>query len=221
MRPTLRFIELSTGVRLEVAEQGDPHGLPVLLLHGLGDSWRSFETVMAHLPESLRVFAPSQRGDGDPGRPGACRTRDFAAHAAALVEALPLRRALVVGHSMGAVHAMRLAIDRPELSSGLVLAAGQLDDDVGPELHRIEVPTLVVWGDADPLSPRADQRRLLAEVAGARWLFYAGAGHAPHREEPARFAADVERFARSLAPPTVHGRPRFATPRRSAVHHFV
>ena len=122
MTPALHRIELPTGLRLQYAEQGDPAGAPVVLLHGITDSWRSFEPVMAHLPASLRVLAVSQRGHGESDRPGSYRTREFAADAAAFIEALGLGPALVVGHSMGSVNAMRLAIDRPELVAGLVVA---------------------------------------------------------------------------------------------------
>ena len=38
-----KSVELSTGVWLSYAEQGDPSGVPVLFLHGVTDSWRSFE----------------------------------------------------------------------------------------------------------------------------------------------------------------------------------
>jgi hypothetical protein len=38
---TIQSIALTTGVRLPYVEQGDPVGLPVILLHGYTDSWRS------------------------------------------------------------------------------------------------------------------------------------------------------------------------------------
>jgi pimeloyl-ACP methyl ester carboxylesterase len=269
MTSALHHIELSTGVRLRYAEQGDPAGMPVVLLHGITDSWRSFEPVMAHLPASLRVLAVTQRGHGDSDRPGSYRTRDFAADAAAFIEALQLGPALVVGHSMGSVNAMRLAIDRPELVRGLVAAgafaafrtneavvefhrtvieplrdpidpafaaewqrstlaqpvppaffdtvvsealqvpadvwragfAGLLEDDFSADLHRITAPTLVVWGDRDTFSPRADQGHLLDTVRGSRLVIYEGAGHALHWEEPERFARDVADFAAQVGAP--------------------
>jgi pimeloyl-ACP methyl ester carboxylesterase len=122
MKPTLRRLTLPDGLRLEIAEQGDPAGTPVVLLHGITDSWRSFETVLPHLPASLRVVSVSQRGHGGSDKPASYRTREFAADAAALIEALDLRGAIVVGHSMGSVNAMRLAIDRRDLVAGVVLA---------------------------------------------------------------------------------------------------
>jgi pimeloyl-ACP methyl ester carboxylesterase len=115
-------MELANGVRLEYVEQGRPGGVPVLFLHGLTDSWRSFERVLPHLPESLHVFALSQRGHGDSDRPVAgYRMADFAADAASFLDALGIERAVVAGHSMGGHVARRFAIDSPARTLGLVL----------------------------------------------------------------------------------------------------
>src|SRR5688572_17336830 len=56
-------------VRLEYVETGDPTGLPVVFLHGVTDSWTSFEGTMERLPESIRAIAVSQRGHGNSSRP--------------------------------------------------------------------------------------------------------------------------------------------------------
>ena len=44
-------IKLATGVELAYVEQGDPAGVPVIFLHGITDSWHSFEPVLPHLSE--------------------------------------------------------------------------------------------------------------------------------------------------------------------------
>ena len=61
--------KLSTGVRMNYVERGDRRGTPVVLLHGYSDSWRSYDRVLPLLPSSLRVFAVTQRGHGDSGKP--------------------------------------------------------------------------------------------------------------------------------------------------------
>ena len=65
----VEFVELPTGVTLQYVEQGDPTGVPVLLLHGVSDSWHSYEQVFPHLPEDIRAFALTLRGHGDSSRP--------------------------------------------------------------------------------------------------------------------------------------------------------
>src|SRR5262245_34306802 len=115
MTPAIRSIALPGRVTLQYAEQGNPSGVPVLLLHGVTDSWHSFEPVLPHLPEWMHAFALTQRGHGDSERPAAgYGTRDFAEDVSAFAEALGLGPALVVGHSMGSTNGQRFAIDHPE-----------------------------------------------------------------------------------------------------------
>ena len=70
----------------------------------------------------IRAIVPTQRGHGDSDRPECCyRLADFAADAVALLDALGVPRATVVGHSMGSFVAQRVAIDAPGRVSRLVL----------------------------------------------------------------------------------------------------
>lgn len=122
--PAIQSIELPNRVRLQYVEHGDHTGVPVLLLHGFTDSWRSFEPVLPHLPASIRAFALSQRGHGDADRPASgYRPRDFAADLAAFMDALGLGRAVVVGHSLSTIVAQRFALDYPARTLGLVLVS--------------------------------------------------------------------------------------------------
>lgn len=112
------------GVRLEYVEHGDSNGVPLLLLHGITDSWRSFERVLPHLPRTIRAIAITQRGHGDSSKPpSGYRTRDFAADVGAFADRLGIHRLVVAGHSMGTTNALRFAIDFPERTLGIVLAA--------------------------------------------------------------------------------------------------
>lgn len=123
MERAIKSIELSNRVKIPYVEQGDPAAVPLILLHGVTDSWRSFERVLPHLPKSIRAFALTQRGHGDADRPeSGCRTCDFAADVAEFVNAVGLGPTVVIGHSMGATNALRFAIDYPERTLGLVLA---------------------------------------------------------------------------------------------------
>jgi non-heme chloroperoxidase len=119
---SMRELDLPSGIRLPFVEQGDRSGVPVVLLHGYTDSWRSFEGVLAHLPNSVHAWALTLRGHGNADRPlEGYRTADFAADVAAFMDGLDLGSAVVVGHSMGSYIAQRFAIDYPERTLGLVL----------------------------------------------------------------------------------------------------
>ena len=52
-------------IKLPYVEQGDVTGVPVVMLHGVTDSWRSFEHVLPHLPADIRPISLTQRGHGD------------------------------------------------------------------------------------------------------------------------------------------------------------
>jgi non-heme chloroperoxidase len=119
--PVVRSVTLPSGIQLPFVEQGDSTGVPVVLLHGLTDSWRSFEPVLPYLPPSIHAFALTQRGHGDADRPTAgYHPRDFAADVAAFLDSQGLGSVVVAGHSMGSTVALRFALDYPERTRGLV-----------------------------------------------------------------------------------------------------
>jgi pimeloyl-ACP methyl ester carboxylesterase len=93
-----------------------------VFLHGWPDSWFSFSRVLPLLPERLHVFVPDQRGFGDSEKPDAgYRIEDFAADAAAFLDAVSVKRATVVGHSFGSFVTRHLALVRPERVARIVL----------------------------------------------------------------------------------------------------
>jgi pimeloyl-ACP methyl ester carboxylesterase len=57
-----------------------------------------------------------------------------------------------------------------------------------------EMPTLIVWGDRDPLIPVAHARSAHEAMPGSRLEIFSGAGHYPHRDHPARFLEVVGSF---------------------------
>jgi pimeloyl-ACP methyl ester carboxylesterase len=61
-------------------------------------------------------------------------------------------------------------------------------------LSRIQVPTLVVVGEQDQLTPPADARTMQAGIPGARLLVIPGAGHLPVLEAPAAFGQALGSF---------------------------
>ena len=110
-------------IELPYVEQGDATGVPVVMLHGVTDSWRSFEHVLPHLPDDIRAIAVTQRGHGDAPRPeSGYLIEDLAGDAVDLLDELGIERAIILGHSMGSWVAQRIAIDHPERVIGTVLA---------------------------------------------------------------------------------------------------
>ncbi len=67
-----------------------------------------------------------------------------------------------------------------------------------PDLSSLSQPTLVIWGKHDALIPVAVADQFAARLANAEVIVYEDLGHVPMEEDPARTAADVLAFLRSL-----------------------
>jgi non-heme chloroperoxidase len=122
-----RAVEVSTRVQMPYFEQGDSSGIPLVLLHAVGDSQRIFEGLLAHLPDSVHAFAPTMRGHGDASRPASgYRSTDFATDIVAFMDAVRIETAVIVGASSGGLIGQRFAIDFPNHILGLVLLGSPL-----------------------------------------------------------------------------------------------
>lgn len=169
--PAHGSIELRNRVRLSYIEQREPAGTPVVLLHGLTDSWRSFETVLPHLPESIHVFAPTQRGHGDSDRPdGGYDPRTLASDVAAFMDALGLESAVIVGHSMGSTVAQRFALDHPTRTQGLVLVGAILSWHGNQAIMELEDVVSTLTDPIDPGFVREFQQSTLAGHVAPEFL---------------------------------------------------
>jgi len=110
------------GFKAHVAETGS--GPPLLLLHGWPEFWATWEPMFERLAERYRLIAPDFRGFGESGNPDSGRTDQAGAGVLAddidaLMAALAIDRAGVVGHDVGAFVMQRLALDHPSRVAGL------------------------------------------------------------------------------------------------------
>ena len=104
-----------------------PH---LLLLHGGNQSAHSWDLVSLHLADRFHIIALDQRGHGDSEW---ARDADYSSHAMAsdassVLSELNIDSVTVLGHSMGGMNTLRLAMQDPHLLQRLVLV------DIGPEL---------------------------------------------------------------------------------------
>src|ERR671915_1659727 len=75
-----------------------------------------------------------------------------------------------------------------------------IDQDYVLELREIDVPTLILWGEQDPLFPREEQERLAAAIPGASLKVYPETGHAVHWDRPEWVVRDLEAFMKDTLP---------------------
>jgi non-heme chloroperoxidase len=143
--------QLSTGLRVHYAEQGNPTGEAIVFLHAYVDSWYSYSRVLPLLSPEYHAFAPDQRGHGDSDKPDCCYTADdYAADVDAFMDAVRVEKATLVGDSSGGLIAQRVALDHPHRVSRLVLIGSPttlLNNETVGELGK-EILAL-----EDPISP--------------------------------------------------------------------
>jgi len=80
-------------------------------------------------------------------------------------------------------------------------AALSIDRDYVVELAEINVPTLILWGEQDPLFPREEQERLAAAIPDATLKIYPETGHAAHWERPEWVVWDLDAFMKETRTP--------------------
>ncbi len=145
--PDRTLVDLPDGRRLAVALRPGP-GQPIVLLHGMTDSADSFRLMLPFLHDRSLVM-PDLRGHG--GSPGDSdmSVPAIAGDISAMMTALRLPKAVVVGHSLGALSALWLTAQRPEQVAGLVTLAGALSVPADL-LDRLERTVMAL---PDPLPP--------------------------------------------------------------------
>jgi pimeloyl-ACP methyl ester carboxylesterase len=106
------------GLTFDVYESGPSDGRPVLLLHGFPQDHREFDLILPRLHDAgLRTYALDQRGYSAGARPTPVSEYDLSeptADAVAVLDALGVESAHVVGHDWGAQVAWLLAAHHPD-----------------------------------------------------------------------------------------------------------
>lgn len=134
------------GVRLHWVELGEAsERTPVVLLHGLNDSYLTWKRVAPALAVDRRVLVPDLPGYGLSERPDASyELRWHAQIIARWLDSLGLERVDVVGHSFGGGVAQVMLLDRHAKIRRLVLvASGGLGRQVTPALRLASIPRVV------------------------------------------------------------------------------
>ena len=227
-------------VRYQAAGEGEP----VVLVHGLSGSTRWWSRNVQAIAERYRVYLVDLPGFGTMRR---SRRRFILAEAAGWLsewmDAVGLKRAHLVGHSMGGYICLNLAASRPEAVRRLVLVAPAgvptgrsmvgylgpllgaalyarpsflpvlvrdalrtgpttlwraardlLAEDARLGLRRVEAPTLLIWGERDPLVPPAIGDLLRGEIPDSRLLVLERSAHVPMFDRPEEFDAALLAF---------------------------
>ncbi len=116
-----RFAEIK-GVRMRYLLGGE--GPPLILVHGLGGAAANWTELVPLLLRKHRVLVPDLPGHGgSTALPAVAGLEPFADRVALVAERESMLPAAVVGHSLGGMIVLRMALRRPEDVSAIVLAA--------------------------------------------------------------------------------------------------
>lgn len=144
-----------------------------LVGHSMGGQLALHIAAEHHMPERLVLVSAS-------GLPREWTLRDAGRFVA---RALPPR-------SWGApTFVPTIAVDALRAGPRALLLATRhlLSDDVTDLLPRVSCPTLLVWGELDPLIPLAHGRAMFEAIDGARFVVLRDAAHNPMADRPAEF----------------------------------
>jgi pimeloyl-ACP methyl ester carboxylesterase len=191
---------------VETAQAGA--GPAVLVIHGLPGSWRQCFSLAEDLADAFHVIAPSRPGYGTTPLASGRSFADQADLYAAMLDALGIERATIVGASGGGPSAVAFAQRHPDRCSALVLVCA-LHPEIMPVPTGLKI--LVPWGLGEALtglSRAVNRRRIENPKAVARWMQKAlTPEEAVWAQQDERMPGDLVAFARTHleAPPGLAG----------------
>ena len=174
-------LDLNNIIHNAASDEQDP---PLLIAHGLFGSARNFNTLGRRLATTRRVVMVDMRNHGASPWDQENTYPAMATDLALAIEQHCDGRAVVLGHSMGGKAAMTLALSRPNLLSGLIVA------DIAPVPHEhthwpyivsmqaLDLGRITRRSDADPMLADAIPdptlrsfllQNLAVEEGRARW----------------------------------------------------
>jgi len=147
----------SQGVRIAYDVHGD--GEPLVLIMGLGYGRWGWEPVVEPLAAHYQVITFDNRGYGDSDAPpGPYTAAQLAGDTLAVLDAVGVDRAHVVGASLGGAVAQELALRHGGRIEKLVLMATMSG---ASNMHPIPAPTLALMAEAPTLDPAVAIRRFV------------------------------------------------------------
>ncbi|MEM4488556.1 MAG: alpha/beta hydrolase [Desulfurococcaceae archaeon] len=251
-------------------EAGEITNPKLLLIHGLGGSIKSWIPIFDSLAKRFHVIALDLPGFGRSDEiPGTYTMKHYANIVCSLMKSIGFHPAFLMGHSMGALIAIKTYLMCTEKIQGLILIdstgisktivekikqymgdrwnknrlkelyldcilgkMGKLNESELDEwlnslkdpkfyraymsclnsmlkeiihvndLRKVKVPTLIIWGSEDKLTPVEDGIKLSKLITMSKFILIEGAGHVPHSEAPEVVLQLVTNFISGLKAPS-------------------
>jgi len=168
------------GIRTRFAEAGDPAAPGVLLLHGTGGHWETFAPNLGPLAEHFHCVAVDMVGNGFSEKPDYdYEIAVYVRQMLAVLDHFGMERTSVLGMSLGAWVAARLALDAPERVDKVVLMSPAGLVATASNMARIRAERTQAVNDPDWDSIKAmfdhliaDERNRIPDVIALRQAIY-------------------------------------------------
>lgn len=168
------------GVRTRYVESGDPNAAAVVMLHGTGAHWETFARNLGPYGEHFRTVSFDMIGNGFSGRPDYdYEIPQYVDHAIAVMDALGIDRAHVLGTSLGSWVAAAIAlrhsnrVDKMVLMSaaGLIASAENMQRIIDTRMRAVEHPE---WDSIKAMFDHllADEHNRLPDLVSLRQAIY-------------------------------------------------
>jgi pimeloyl-ACP methyl ester carboxylesterase len=143
--PAFQFYILHSQFRIHAATwPGPADALPLVMLHGIWDTWRTFERVAGRLAAGRTVHALDLRGHGESDKPVEGYSHaDYAGDVLGVLDQLGLGRVALLGFSLGALVSTQLVSQVPGRIARLVLEDPPYSPDVDPRGRAAWIGTLL------------------------------------------------------------------------------
>ncbi len=185
------------GSTLRYLEAGPPGPTTVLLLHGArftSETWRELGTIAMLADAGHHVIALDLPGYGSSEVSPVPRDIYLGQ---ALEQLWPASRFVIVSPSMSGGFSLPFVAREPDRVAGYVPVAPVGINNHRAALERVDVPTLVVWGENDQVIP-VSQASVLAEALNGETLILAGASHPCYLDRPDEFHRALLEFVDGL-----------------------
>ncbi len=168
---------------IHMIKAGGAGGPALLFLHGLkfnAATWLDLGTLAMMADEGYEALALDLPGFGDSPP---CDVDPLKVLKQVIINQ-KLDKPVVLGPSMGGKVALEFALAHPELVGGLVLVGAVGVEERKEQLSTIKVPTLIVWGSEDAISPLANGHLLAERIPDASLVLVQGAPHPCYLDQP-------------------------------------
>jgi len=210
---------LPDGETLAYIDMGRAAGPAVVLIHGYTDNARDWVPMLPYLSKDFRLILVDIRGHGKSSKPECCYSRlDFAYDIKLLLDGLGVKRADIVGHSLGSIIAQTFAEYWPQMTSHVILIASTGGHppgaakmapqfDYAAEIRKLKEPIepdspfMIAWWDSPTPVDAEFIRRQRQDAAGIPlrvWLAVLDQGLSPDNDY-----ADLQRTLPRLQAPTL------------------